>query len=129
MGKANHRRRSIRLEGYDYTQAGAYFVTPCVQDRRCLLGGVQDGQVHLSPLGRIVQDCWAEIPAHFPVVVLDAYVIMPNHVHGILMITEPPIGGGQAGETQVGEKRIEATRLSGTYHPQRTGTDPYPAIY
>jgi len=81
-----HRRRSIRLRGYDYSQAGAYFVTICVQGRVCLLGDVVDGQMQLNEAGRIAQYVWNELPQRFPGIALDQYAIMPNHVHGIIVL-------------------------------------------
>jgi len=85
MRHKNH-RRSIRLKGYDYTQAGAYFVTICTKDRACLFGDVADGVMRLNQMGHIVRQCWLAIPDHFPHVLLDEFVVMPNHVHGILVI-------------------------------------------
>ncbi len=79
-------RRSIRLKGYDYTQAGAYFVTLCVVSRECLFGEVVEGVMHLSDLGRIVAAQWNAIPTHFPNASLDVAVVMPNHHHGILVL-------------------------------------------
>ncbi|MBF0508269.1 MAG: transposase [Deltaproteobacteria bacterium] len=81
-----HHRCSIRLQGYNYVQAGAYFVTICVQGRACLFGDVVNGEMRLSIMGCIVYKCWQEILVHFSNVVLDAVVIMPNHVHGIIVI-------------------------------------------
>jgi REP element-mobilizing transposase RayT len=81
-----HHRRSIRLKGYDYAQAGAYFVTILVRDREHLLGEVVDGAVQLSKSGEIVDECWKEIPEHFSDVECDAYAIMPNHIHGVLVV-------------------------------------------
>ncbi len=85
-----HHRRSIRLKGYDYTHVGAYFVTLCTQNHECLFGEVVDGEMQLNAYGRIVQACWDEIPIHFPNVELDAFVIMPNHIHGIIVLAERP---------------------------------------
>ena len=82
-----HHRRSIRLKGYDYAQAGAYYVTIVVQGRECLFGEIIDGEMHLNEYGEIVQKWWNEIPIHFPNVELGAFIIMPNHVHGIIFIT------------------------------------------
>ena len=81
-----HHRRSIRLKGYDYSQAGAYYVTIVVQGRECRFGEIVNGEMHLNEYGRIVQKWWNEIPIHFPNVKLGAFVIMPNHVHGIIFI-------------------------------------------
>jgi len=86
---ARHHRRSIRLRGYDYSQAGAYFVTICTNNRECLFGEVVDGEMRWNDAGRMVNKCWYEIPAHFPHVELDAFVVMPNHVHGIIVVGAP----------------------------------------
>ena len=83
-----HRRRSIRLKDYDYATSGAYFVTVCTQNRACLFGDVVDNAVRLNEYGGIVLACWDEIPAHFAHVELDAFVVMPNHVHGIIVLTD-----------------------------------------
>ena len=88
-----HRRRSIRLPGYDYSQPGAYFVTICTLNRACLFGDIVNGVMRLNPMGCMVQECWMAIPQHFPHVVLDAFVVMPNHVHGILVIVEKTNAG------------------------------------
>ncbi len=83
-----HHRRSIRLKGYDYSSEGAYYVTIVAQGRECLFGEIVDGEMHLNEYGEIVQKWWNEIPIHFPNVKLGAFVIMPNHVHGIIYIIE-----------------------------------------
>ena len=85
---AKHHRRSIRLKGYDYAQAGAYFVTIVTQDRAWLFGGVVDGEMQLNDAGTIARQCWLDIPDHFPHAVLDERVIMPNHVHGIIVLMD-----------------------------------------
>jgi putative transposase len=81
-----YHRRSIRLDEYDYTQAGAYFVTICTAQRACLFGEIVDGVMRMSPLGKIVNVEWQNLPRHFPNIRLDAFVIMPNHIHGVIMI-------------------------------------------
>ena len=83
---ANRHRKSIRLKGYDYSQPGAYFVTICTQDRECLFGEIEEGQVRLNRYGSIVEQEWLRTPSVRPQVELDTYVIMPNHVHGIIII-------------------------------------------
>ena len=82
-----HHRRSIRLKDYDYSQEGAYFVTICTHGKECILGHIIDGRVELSPIGHSVYGYWLQIPKHFEAVQLDEFVVMPNHMHGILMIT------------------------------------------
>jgi len=87
-----HHRRSIRLEEYDYRQAGLYFVTICTQDRLCLFGEVVDGEMVLNEAGRMIRRIWDELPQHYPGVETDAVQIMPNHVHGIIILTTAPVG-------------------------------------
>jgi|APEBP8051072266_1049373.scaffolds.fasta_scaffold13287_2 putative transposase len=83
-----HHRRSIRLKGYDYSQAGLYFITICCHNRICRFGAVVDGKMILNDAGIIADSCWLEIPKHFPNAVLHEYIIMPNHVHGIIELTD-----------------------------------------
>jgi len=84
---AGMHRRSIRLPLYDYTQPGVYFVTICAWHRECLFGTVIDSEVALNAFGEIVRDEWLRTPTVRPYVALDAFVVMPNHLHGILEIT------------------------------------------
>ncbi len=86
-----HHRRSIRLRGYDYTQAGAYYVTIVCQDRACLFGEIVDGTMQLNDAGRMVQRVWDEIPLYYPGVDVDACCIMPNHLHGVVVLFVPDI--------------------------------------
>jgi putative transposase len=79
-------RRSLRLKDYDYSDTGVYFVTICTQQRHCLLGAVVDGELQLNDTGRLIQQCWEELPTRFPDVNIDGFVVMPNHVHGILFV-------------------------------------------
>jgi REP element-mobilizing transposase RayT len=81
-----HHRRSIRLPGYDYSQIGAYFVTMVTRNRACLFGEIVDGEVRFSHFGLIADECWRLIPEHFPHVELGAFMVMPNHVHGIIIL-------------------------------------------
>jgi len=83
-----HHRRSIRLQCYDYSQAGALFITICTNNRENLFGDIVAGAMHLNDGGQTVERCWVDIPAHFPSVELDEFVIMPNHVHGIIVLTD-----------------------------------------
>lgn len=85
-----HHRRSIRLKGYDYTAAGMYFITICTYQRECLFGEIMDGEMQLNQLGQRVYACWQRLPFHFSNLSLDASVVMPNHIHGILVLTHPP---------------------------------------
>ena len=79
-------RRSIRLPTYDYSQAGGYFVTICTHNRKVMFGHIVEGDMRPNRLGELVRDCWREIPLHFPEVELDAFIIMPNHVHGVVLV-------------------------------------------
>jgi len=81
-----HHRRSIRLKRYDYTQPGAYFITICTHNRQCLFGKVVNGEMLLNALGEIVRDEWRHTAEIRPNVGLDAFVIMPNHIHGVIVI-------------------------------------------
>jgi len=95
-----HHRHSIRLHGYDYSQSGAYFITLCVQGRECLFGEIVNGEMRLNDAGEFAKRCWIGISEHFPHVKLDEFVIMPNHVHGILIIHNfPAVGIDVAGAT------------------------------
>jgi putative transposase len=78
--------RSIRCQGYDYSSPGLYFVTICTHEKRCVLGGVIDGRVKLSAIGQIVREFWLAIPSHSCAVTLHEFVVMPNHLHGIIEI-------------------------------------------
>jgi REP-associated tyrosine transposase len=84
----DQRRRSIRLRGYDYAQMGAYFVTICARDRACIFGKVVHGDMRVNAWGDIVQACWDDLPNHYGQMVTDAFVVMPNHVHGIMVVTD-----------------------------------------
>lgn len=83
-----HYRRSIRIKEYDYSQEGAYYFTICCHQKRCLLGEIINGIMQLNIVGKTVAAVWHNLPHHFPFIELDAFVIMPNHIHGIIVITE-----------------------------------------
>lgn len=84
MSSEEKHRRSIRLAGYDYSQGGLYFVTICAKDRKCVFGKIEHGNILLNDVGNVVKTCWLEIPDHYPNVVLHEFVIMPNHIHGMI---------------------------------------------
>jgi REP element-mobilizing transposase RayT len=86
-----HHRRSIRLRDYDYAQAGAYFVTVCGEGHTCLLGDIIDDEMRLNDAGRMVQAVWDELSDHYPGVETDAFVVMPNHIHAIIVLS---VGAG-----------------------------------
>jgi len=85
-------RRSIRLKGYDYSQAGAYFITVCTQNHERLLGKISDAEMLISAWGNIVQECLYDLPNHYPCVGLDIFVVMPNHIHGIVVLSDERAG-------------------------------------
>ena len=85
---AIHHRRTIRLKGYDYSQAGMYFITICCQNRQCVFGKIENGEMILNEYGKIVQMVWNELPQHYANIQLDEFVIMPNHIHDIVIITD-----------------------------------------
>ena len=110
-------RRSIRLRGYDYRQAGAYYVTVCTHERVHLFGQVTDGAMRNSPMGDIVQRCWDAIPEHMPHVDVGEFVVMPNHVHGIVVITVSVSGSsvphGSSSDGGVGSANSQTLRIPG----------------
>ncbi len=81
-------RASIRLPGYDYTQPGAYFITLCTQWREALFGEIVNGEMRLSAAGRVAAAEWRRLGRQFPGIRVGAFVVMPNHVHGILVIED-----------------------------------------
>jgi putative transposase len=81
-----HHRRSIRLGGYDYSQAGAYFITICTHDRSSIFGEIIDGEMINNDLGNIVRSRWGKLSKHYQNVELDASIVMPNHLHGIIVL-------------------------------------------
>jgi putative transposase len=92
--KSEPRRRSPRLRGYDYSQPGAYFVTICVRGQKHLLGVVEGGDVLLSPVGQIIDQCWRNITNRNSKIEIDVFIVMPNHLHGIIKIHD--VGRGEA---------------------------------
>jgi REP element-mobilizing transposase RayT len=95
-------RRSIRLKEYDYSQSGAYFITICAQVRECLFGEIVDWKIALNDAGKMVQAVWDDIPSHYAGIDTDAFIIMPNHIHAIIVIVgaapcgRPDSDNGQA---------------------------------
>jgi putative transposase len=109
---APHRHRSLRLPGYDYAQAGAYFVTICTQDRDCLFGEVIGDSMCPNAAGQMVADLWRELPARFPNVALDIFVVMPNHLHGVIVLQKTMRSPGpQKGPPQGSPLQIPTTGL------------------
>lgn len=92
MDNERHRpfpnRRSIRLQGYDYSASGAYFLTICTENRRCLLADITEGEAILTTFGEAAKECWQWLERQYEHVQLDEFIVMPNHLHGILVITD-----------------------------------------
>jgi len=118
------RRRSVRLTHFDYSQSARYFLTICSQGRRPVFSKVSGTCVELTPLGHIVDLCWAEIPSHFSQVELGPRVVMPDHIHGIVIIREPPeehgAEAGKAGMPTDGSDLAKDGRRGGYIVPLRT---------
>jgi REP element-mobilizing transposase RayT len=127
------RRRSIRLKGYDYAQPGAYFVTLNTRDRECLFGEVRDGEMVLNDFGRLVENEWRRLEKRFEHVKVDAFVVMPDHVHGVLVVTEqkpkknPPIVGarrpnefpGEFDEGEIDQETINEFSIASPVNPRQ----------
>ena len=96
-----HHRRSIRLKGYDYSGAGAYFITICTQNRACLFGEVVEEEMRLNEMGRIVAETWRWLATQYDYVELDEWIVMRNHVHGIIVITGDRRGGSRTAPTEM----------------------------
>ena len=90
---AKHHRRSIRLPGYDYTRSGYYFVTICCDRRQCLFGDILDGVMQLNQFGEIVAQTYQWLSQRYPYLILDEWIIMPNHFHGIIVLDDKPRRG------------------------------------
>ena len=80
-----HHRRSLRLKDYDYSRPEAYFVTICTMNRECKLCEIIDNKIHFNTICEMVEKWWLRIPEKFPEIIQDKYVIMPNHIHGIII--------------------------------------------
>lgn len=81
-----YRIDSVRLKGYDYSRKGLYFITICTDEMICYFGDIKNHEMHLSETGKLAHNFWQEIPHHFPNCKLDAFIVMPNHIHGILIL-------------------------------------------
>lgn len=106
-----HHRRSIRLKDYDYSQEGAYFVTICTQNRVCMFGDIVGREMRLNDAGKMVDITWNDLSEHNENILLDSFIVMPNHIHGIIIIVG---AGSKPARASTGEK-------------QRAGLEPAPA--
>lgn len=128
MAQPQRNRKSTRLEGYDYTRNGAYFVTICTHQRLHLFGHIAEGIMHLNTYGQIAHDEWQHTVDLRPDVILDAWVVMPNHTHAIIVITTPhdtPSGTDAMGEN-VGTGAMHENGCTGAMHcaPTKRGVTP-----
>ncbi|MBA3873429.1 MAG: transposase [Anaerolineae bacterium] len=105
-------RKLPRLAGYDYAQNGAYFVTICTHNREMLFGEIVDGNMQLNNAGEIVLTCWNDLAKHYTQAEYDAFVIMPNHVHAIVVLVE--------------DGRVSDPSLRGAFRPTPTSPQPSP---
>ena len=105
-----HRRRTIRLRGYDYSQGGMYFITICAENCKCLFGSITDGKMSTNDFGRAVKQCWNTIPFHFPHATLDEFIVMPNHIHGIIALQEKDLPYKVSSDGAVGAKNFSPPR-------------------
>jgi putative transposase len=98
--EAYPQRRNLRLRNYDYTHQGAYFITVCTYNKQLLFGNINESTMRLNPLGEIVDSVWKDIPHHFPEVKNEIFIVMPNHVHGIIVIQETGRSGHRPAPTE-----------------------------
>jgi len=105
-----HHRSSIRLKEYDYSQVGAYFVTICAQDRKYLFGRIVDGKMRLNKTGKMIQLVWNEMPQNYSGVNVDSFVVMPNHIHGIIVLSS--VGAGPCACPDSGQPQGVAPTMS-----------------
>ena len=93
----SHRPNSLRLQGFDYSQSTSYFITICTHNREYILGEIENSLMTASFAGKIVWECWLDLPSHYRNTILDEFIIMPNHFHGIIILTDNnpnPVGAG-----------------------------------
>jgi REP-associated tyrosine transposase len=102
----------MRLKSYDYSLSGAYFVTICTKNRVCIFGAIISEQMRLNTFGQLAADCWLWLGAHFPQVSFDEWVIMPNHLHGIIILGDEKEGWSSPAPT---ERRIALSTVVGAF--------------
>jgi putative transposase len=121
-----HHRRSVRLKGYDYSQAGLYFITICCKDKECLFGKIVNDEIVLNEYGHIAYNEWIKLPERFLNCELDVFQIMPNHIHGIIVLThvENAAVGINNIDTAIGAGLVPALRNESneTSHQNNTGS-------
>ncbi len=108
-----HHRRSTRLKAFDYSSAGAYFITICTLERECVLSEILNGESVLSKAGLEVARVWDALPERFPTLELDEFVVMPNHIHGIMVLEPSGAEGAASSAPTIGEMMRAFKSLSG----------------
>jgi len=111
----NHSRRSVRLRDYDYAGPGAYFVTLCVHQKECWLGEISGGKMRMNEYGLIVMECWQWLSKQYQYVIVDKWIVMPNHSHGILVIPNDACRGGSRTAPTNANKSKPLGRLIGAF--------------
>jgi len=114
-----HHRHSIRLKDYDYSQAGAYYVTIDVQDHECLFGDIMNCEMILSEAGKMIEEQWIALPERFPNIELDLFQTMPNHFHGIIVVGATLVVARNMEMKNIHENRAGTSTEAGT-SPART---------
>ena len=99
----------MRDGSFDYSSPGAYFVTICTHEKSCIIGRIVGSEMILNDLGQVAEEVWQQVPVHFPDAATDAWVVTPNHVHGIVFIA-----GGDAQEIESESRKVQAPRALGT---------------
>lgn len=112
MSRKYPKRKKLRLKDYNYASEGAYFITICTRNRRHLFSNVNEGSALLNLAGKMVEKRWQQLASRFPNIKLDEFIIMPNHIHGIIMIVGAPLVGAR--------NNISVSK--------RTGTRPAPTL-
>jgi len=126
--KGKYRIGSARLPSWDYTSSGYYFITICTLNRACFFGDVIKGEMQPSRLGEIGQRFWAEIPNHTRNAALDEYVVMPNHVHGIIIISQSGVGTPPTSVETLRSTPVETLHATSLPRPPRDPNDPMSVI-
>src|SRR6056297_1854579 len=123
--KNTWRIETTRLQNWDYGWNGHYFITICTSERECFFGSIENHTMHLSETGIMAQHFWNKIPEHFPFVLLDAFVVMPNHVHGIVTINKQDgVGNGNNGGNANGNVETRQCLVSTAKSAQTTPSSP-----
>ena len=124
MEKQYPQRKSPRLQGYDYSQNGAYFITICTHQRKHLFGSVESHEMNLTVAGKIAEERWYTLPKHHPNMECDLFVVMPNHVHGIILLfdddnvgTRPALSHTCKVKRQKDVKLLENCKINQSEHP------------